>query len=196
MDAYTSSFPTPYSTAETNSLAPSFTVRKAGMQDLGGIAEVLTHSFHSCQGWGWFLYPFLKVGIYEDLRSRMCSDRAYYACLVAVESSTGKIVGTVELLLGTPDGWIPKQHQSTYISNLAVSASYRRQGIAQRLLRSCEELTASWGFREIYLHVLDNNVQAQKLYQRCGYHSCRVEPSLTAWLLKQPKRVLLGKSVV
>jgi len=43
---------------------------------------------------------------------------------------------------------------------------------------------------------LDNNAAAKKLYARSGYQQCRVEPSLTAWLFNQPRRVLLGKSVI
>lgn len=195
MNVHTSSFPTPAATTPIPSQPDSFTIRQASTEDLGGLTEVLTHSFHSCQGLGMLMYPFLKLGIYEDIRSRLCSDRAHYACLVAVASSTGKIAGTVELCLNCPEGWIPKQYQSTYISNLAVSSHYRRQGIARRLLRNCENLTAQWGFKEIYLHVLDNNSQAQTLYEQCGYQLCRVEPSLTAWLFNQPRRLLLGKAV-
>ncbi|MDR9403622.1 MAG: GNAT family N-acetyltransferase [Halothece sp. Uz-M2-17] len=195
VNAYSSPFPTSSSSVSNHYPTDSFTVRPARLDDLGGITEVLTHSFHSPQGLGILMYPFLKFGIYEDIRSRMCSDRAYYTCLVATAASTGKITGTVELGLNCPEGWIPHQYQSTYISNLAVSSQYRRRGIAQRLLRSCEQVSRQWGFKQIYLHVLDNNEGAQKLYARSGYQQCRVEPSVTAWLFKQPRRVLLGKSM-
>lgn len=195
VNVHISSFPTPSSRVSSQSRIDNVTVRQAQTKDLGETAEVLTRSFHSCQGWGILMYPFLKLGIYEDIRGRLFSNRAYYACLVATISS-GKIIGTVELSLSSPEGWIPKQYQATYISNLAVSPHYRRQGIAQRLLQGCEQLTIQWGFQNIYLHVLDNNQQAQKLYQQSGYQLCRVEPSLTAWLFNQPKRLLLGKSVI
>ena len=194
VNAYSSPFPSS-SSASHHCQTDSLTVRPASIDDLGVVSEVLTRSFHSSQGWGVLMYPFLKLGIYEDIRSRMCSDRAYYTCLVATAASTGIVMGTVELCLNCPEGWIPLQYQSTYISNLAVSPHYRRQGIAQRLLRSCEQITSQWGFKQIYLHVLDNNAAAQKLYTRSGYQQCRVEPSITAWLFKQPRRVLLGKSV-
>ncbi len=196
VNAYSSAFPTSSSPTSNHCPTDSFTVRPARIDDLGSVTEVLTHSFHPSQGLGMLMYPFLKLGIYEDIRSRMCSDRAYYTCLVATAASTGKVTGTVELCLNCPEGWIPKQYQSTYISNLAVSPHHRRQGIAQRLLRSCEQLTNQWGFKEIYLHVLDNNTAAKKLYAQSGYQQCRVEPSVTAWLLNQPRRVLLGKSVI
>lgn len=195
MNAYTSSFPTPYSNHANNSSVDSFVIRKAQSQDLGKVAEVLTHSFHSCQGWGLLMSPFLKIGIQEDIRGRLNNDRAHYACLVAIAEATRTVAGTVELGLSSPEGWIPKQYESTYISNLAVSPNFRRQGIAKRLLRGCEQTTLSWGYREIYLHVLENNLPAQKLYEGCGYRLCRVEPSLTAWLFHQPRRLLLGKSL-
>lgn len=191
VNAYSYSLSSPFPHSQTD----SFGVRPAQLKDLGQVTEVLTHSFHSARGLGILMYPFLKLGIYEDIRSRMCSDRAYYACLVATSTDTGKIAGTVELCLSCPEGWIPKQYQSTYISNLAVSPKHRRQGIAQRLLRSCEQVSWQWGFQDIYLHVLENNLGAQKLYEQAGYELSRVEPSITSWLFNQPRRLLLGKSI-
>ncbi len=195
MNASSSSFFLPAAKTSHHSQTNSFQVRRAQLKDLSQVADVLTHSFHSAEGVGILMYPFLKLGIYEDVRSRLCSDRAYYACLVATEIATEKVVGTVELSLSEPEGWIPKQYQSTYISNLAVSQAHRRQGVAQRLLRGCEQISLQWGYQDIYLHVLENNFGAQKLYEQAGYRLCRVEPSITSWLFNQPRRVLLGKSI-
>lgn len=189
MNAYTSSFATPYSTPPA---LHNFIIRQAQLEDIGEVSEVITRSFHSCEGLGILLYPFLKLGIYEDIRNRLRSQTSYYACLMAT-TATGEVSGAVELGLGSPEGSIPKQYQSTYLSNLAVNPDYRRQGIARRLLKNCEEITAKWGFSEIYLHVLDNNWQAQKLYKQCGYRVCRAETSIIAWLFHQPRRLLLKK---
>jgi len=195
VNVHISSCRAPLSHTSTHSQLENVIVRQAQTRDLGEVAEILTRSFHSCQGWGMLMYPLLKLGIYEDIRSRLCNDRAYYACFVTT-ASDGKIIGTVELGLSSPEGWVPQQYQATYISNLAVSHRYRRRGIAQRLLKSCEQLTLQWGFSNIYLHVLDNNQQAKKLYEQSGYRLCRVEPNLMTWFFNQPKRLLLGKSVV
>lgn len=191
MNAYTSSFNTPYSTPPHFS---SFTIRQAQVEDIGEVSEVITRSFHSCDGIGVLMYPFLKLGIYEDIRSRLRSQTSHYACFIAT-TPTGEVSGAVELCLSGSESLTSKEYQSTYISNLAVSPNYRRQGIARRLLKNCEEITNKWGFSEIYLHVLDNNWQAQKLYKQCGYQICRAETSLTSWLFQQPRRLLLKKKI-
>ena len=191
MSAYTPLFSTPSSNPPQ---FPTFTIRQAQIEEIGEISEVITRSFHSCEGLGILIYPFLKLGIYEDIRTRLCNQTKYYACFIAT-SSTGGITGAVELSLSSAEGWVPQEYQSTYISNLAVSPSYRRQGIAQRLLKNCEKMTKKWGFSEIYLHVLENNWQAQKLYKQCGYQVSRAETSITNWLFNQPRRLLLKKTL-
>lgn len=191
MNAYTSSFTTPYSTPPH---FPCFTIRQAQVEEIGEVSEVITRSFHTCEGIGFLMYPFLKLGIYEDIRSRLRSQNSHYACIIAT-TNTGEISGAVELGLSGSESLISKEYQSTYISNLAVSPNYRRQGIARRLLKNCEEITAKWGFSEAYLHVLDNNWQAQQLYKQCGYQICRAETSLISWLFPQPRRLLLKKKI-
>lgn len=82
-----------------------------------------------------------------------------------------------------------------YISNLAVSPVYRRQGIARKLLLSCEPLALQWGYQEIYLHVLDDNKQAKQLYLNLNYQIDRVEPRQT-WFWSRSKCLLLRKSLI
>jgi len=174
-------------------------IRQVRSNELQAVAEVITHSFHSCQGWGLLLYPFLKLGIYEDLRLRISNQNNQSTCLVAITPTTsihqGKetLVGAVEISRHCPD--IPQSQQASYISNLAVSPNYRRQGIARQLLHSCEQMTTQWGRHNIFLHVLENNHQAKRLYEQCGYQLDRVEPSLTAFIFNKPRRLLLRKSI-
>lgn len=83
-----------------------------------------------------------------------------------------------------------------YISNLAVSPVYRRQGIARKLLLSCEPLALQWGYQEIYLHVLDDNEHAKQLYLKLNYNIDRVEAHRNRWLWPRPKCLLLRKSLI
>lgn len=172
-------------------------VRSARPKDLEAVAEVLTKSFHPPQGLLGWMYPFLKLGICEDLRSRLHSNTPYYACLVASLPATSiaqqqEVVGTVEIALRS--SWSTNA-QHLYISNLAVKTSYRRQGIAQKLLLKCEQVALEWGFQELSLHVLENNIQAKQLYSKNGYRQSQMETSLWDCLFKRPKRVLLSKRV-
>lgn len=172
----------------------------AQSQDLDHLAEVLTESFHPRQGTNRWTYPLLKFGIYEDIKARLRAHSSRYVCLVAVvpvvthDDESSEIVGTVELTLRSTS-WYFGAPQYPYISNLAVSPEYRRQGIAKQLLGKCEATAARWGFRKLYLHVLDNNQHARNLYESYGYSVQRVESSYGVWLLQRPRKMLLSKAV-
>ena len=172
-----------------------------------------------------WLYPLLRLGICEDLRARLKSSVPYYSCLSAIAvvdtpltqptipdtTQTREIAGTVEIALREREGLnecaLRKEHPHSvksqgenegnylYISNLAVSPAYRRQGIARKLLLSCEPLARQWGYREIYLHVLENNDRAKQLYFNLGYDINRIEPQKNNWIWPHPKCLLLRKSL-
>lgn len=184
--------------SETNRNSSQLVIRTAQTQDIHSLAEILTHSFYSCQGFLWWMYPLLKLGIYEDLRSRLNSRSPNYICLVAAIPTADKIdrvVGTVEISLRSPSFWSTYDGQYPYISNLAVSNSYRRQGAARKLLLKCEQIALNWGFKEIALHVLENNYQARQLYSSTGYELHRIESSLSNCFWMSPRRLLLNKQM-
>jgi ribosomal protein S18 acetylase RimI-like enzyme len=102
----------------------------------------------------------------------------------------------VELGLQTASPWqttYPKRYP--YISNLAVHSNWRNQGIAQQLLQTCEQITGQWGYPDIYLHVLDNNIAALNLYQKLGYQCQPHESNRNLGFWPKPQRRLLYKSL-
>lgn len=175
---------------------PPVTIRTAQIHDLKGLVEVLTQSFHPPHGWLSWLQPVLKLGVYEDLRTRFSSSYPYYRCLVALESkeiaidAQPSIIGTVEIALR--HGLIG---QSLYISNLAVSYTYRRQGVARNLLLKCEQIAVEWGYQSLSLHVLEDNHPAKNLYLSLGYQLLETEINWQNWLFKSPKRLFLQKTL-
>lgn len=194
----------PYQSLTTNPNLGSSPViiRTFEASDLKSLSEVLSHSFHPPQGLVYWLYPLLKLGIYEDLRSRLRSNSPQYKCLVAsklipdLAGQKEEIVGSVEIALYPSSLWSTRKNPYPYISNLAVSNLYRRQGIARKLLIKCEQIAWEWGFQEISLHVLEDNYQAKQLYLTSGYQLQRIESNLACWLLQQPRRALLHKKLV
>ncbi|MBF2068011.1 MAG: GNAT family N-acetyltransferase [Calothrix sp. C42_A2020_038] len=172
-----------------------FLVRAATTVDLHDVAQIITDSFHSPNGfWGWTL-PILRLGIYEDLRHRLASAAPHQFCLVAVDTTMGNhsLVGTVELGVRYSDGWTHRSKSFVYLSNLAVHPMYRRQGVASSLLVGCEKLTKEWGFKDIYLHVLENNHNARQLYFKLGYCVNKVEAGFNTFFFKRAPQILLHK---
>jgi ribosomal protein S18 acetylase RimI-like enzyme len=189
-------------------------IRVAHLGDINDLAEILTRSFHPPEGLTAWFYPLLKLGISEDLRNRIRFRTLHEVCLVASKTvADGKreqIVGTVELAMrshGAPFAfavplgkrassfWSSFDLQHPYISNLAVSSSHRRQGIARKLLLKCEQIALQWGFKELSLHVLENNTEAKRLYFAEGYRVHRIESSLNSCIWKSPRRLFLNKQI-
>ena len=179
--------------------SPFYQVRPARQQDVRELADILASSFHTQSGLMRLVYPVLRLGIYEDLRSRLRSPAKHYICLSAVErrpapSEPDVIIGTVEMASRNPYSWLPRQ-EYLYISNLAVHADYRRRGIALKLLQVCDQIAQDWGFQTICLHVLETNTQARNLYGKAGYQLQDTENDLKSFMFGQPRRLLLRKSL-
>lgn len=191
-------------------------VRAARQQDLSSLADLLARSFHAQNGSNAWLYPVIRMGIYEDLRSRLRFNNTQYVCLVAVKvndhsknddskpssdltaapkSASETIVGTVEIGPRSTPIWLPQYRQSMYLSNLAVKPEARRQGVALQLLRNAEQIALNWGHKEIYLHVLENNHGARRLYWKAGFRLKQIEFGITNWLLGQPRQLYLHKHI-
>ncbi|MGK7921389.1 MAG: GNAT family N-acetyltransferase [Trichodesmium sp.] len=191
-----------------------FSVRIAKPRDIKSISEILTNSFHSREGIMSYVYPFLRLSIYEDLRNRIRSKREHYLCIVAMVVKDNKstedlsaiegqdLLGTVEISVRSVqqnglislNSWQLNDFEYAYLSNLAVDANYRGLGIAQQLLNFCEHRVLEWGFCDLYLHVLENNHSARRLYDKAGYRLQEVEWTFGSLLFGQPRRLLLRKS--
>ncbi len=168
--------------------------------DLFEVSGILAESFPMSPEFLQWLIPLMRVGIQEDLRSRLRSASPHYACFVVVDrersqQSEDYLVGTVEVALRNENPWSPKANQYAYLSNLAVRSDYRRQGIAQKMLMKCDAVVVRWGFQALYLHVLETNHQARQLYWKAGYRLQEAQSGLTTLLFGQPRRLFLKKKI-
>jgi ribosomal protein S18 acetylase RimI-like enzyme len=180
-------------TSASDSADSILQIRAVAPADLADVAQIIAESFHKPNGlWGW-TYPIMRLGIYEDLKHRLVSNAPHHLCLVAVDTSQtiDNLVGTVELGVRFNDGGGNKSFP--YLSNLAVHPSYRRQGAASALLMGCEQLAQEWGFKDIYLHVLENNHQARQLYFKFGYRVQKMETNWNAHFFRRTRQILLHK---
>jgi ribosomal protein S18 acetylase RimI-like enzyme len=200
---------------ETSRAWPSPQIRTATLADLDLLTEVLASSFYDRTGWLAWLYPLIKLGIQEDLKQRLKTHQAHYACLAVVDSTVPPapdqaegdslfpypgqpptpIVGTVEISLRQSWPWQATSPRYAYISNLAVAQTHRRLGWAAQLLATCETLAHTWQLDHLYLHVMEDNLGAQRLYRRCGFQVFQTEETLSTWFGFQPRRLLLHKAL-
>jgi ribosomal protein S18 acetylase RimI-like enzyme len=168
----------------------SIAIRAATVEDIPPLANLLLKSFHPPQNWLMWSYPFLRLGITEDLRLRLRNDHGAYHCLIAVNLENGEIIGTTEVSL---KHWFTRPKTTAYISNLAVSPQHRRRGIAKQLIQKCESVADQWQCRRLSLHVMENNLGAKNLYQTLGFVYQEAEWSWRAWLWQKPRRLLWEK---
>lgn len=97
--------------------APSPTIfRQATLDDVEGIAEVLTLSFNHFNEVTFWVYPLIKIGVCQDLRKRLQNNEKENICLIAVfiNNTEGKvnqeILGTVELSFRENYRWAKKKN--------------------------------------------------------------------------------------
>lgn len=174
--------------------------RRANLDDVEGIAEVLTLSFNKFNELTFWIYPLMKIGVCQDLRKRLQNDEQESICVIAVNvinqgnKVKEEVLGTVELSFRERYHW-QKKEKYAYIANLAVRKNYRRQGIASELLFRCEQIAQEKNYGHLYLHVLASNQNAQQLYVNNGYTIKEVETDLFSLFLPSQRRLLLSKSL-
>lgn len=99
-----------------------------------------------------FSQPWSENGLKESLEA------GNYIFLVACDD--GKIVGYLGLFKACGEG---------DITNVAVLASYRRRGIARKLLEALFDLCVSDKLECVHLEVRKSNEGAIKLYENTGF---------------------------
>lgn len=83
------------------------------------------------------------------------------------------------------------------MSNLAVSRSYRRKGLAEDLVRAAENIARKeWGYDECYLYVEKRNAPAVKLYRKLGYRVIWEDDSATTLLPTEDGKVVNGRTTI
>jgi ribosomal protein S18 acetylase RimI-like enzyme len=181
-------------------------IRSVREDEIPYVAEIITRCFHFDRGWMSWFTPLFKLGIAEDLRHRLRShvSSSYHSsqlpqqvCSIALYTDRGQsqVIGTIEVGVRNPHYRHPAHHRYVYISNLAVSRDFRRRGVAQELLKNCEQLTKSWGFSELHLHVMGNNDRGRNLYRKLGYEIVSSEYGWSIIPWRRPERLFLRKQL-
>lgn len=94
----------------------------------------------------------------ESIKAELTNPLAKY--IIALDEENNKVVGFV----GT---WIIVGEAS--ITNIAVTSSYRNQGIANNLIKSLINTCLDFNCYLINLEVRASNIKAQNLYKKNGF---------------------------
>lgn len=125
-------------------------VRPMTEKDLDEVAEIENTAFSR---------PWSKQGFLDALNNQS----AFY--LVAEKNS--EILGYLGL-------W--QSFEQADITNVAVKAGARRQGIATALLEEVKKQSRSRGITALTLEVRKSNEAAIHLYEKQGFHSVGIRP--------------------
>ncbi|PZU97667.1 MAG: GNAT family N-acetyltransferase [Pseudanabaena sp.] len=187
-----------------------FTIRHANSKDVSHLSDILTESFYRSSNrqvnflqrcFTDWVFPLLRYGIMLDLNSRFDDKTPRYACLVATHpANKSQAIASLEICMRyvptktNRDFWLGRDAQQyPYVFNLAVHPHWRRRGVAKQLLQASEQVVKQWGFSRLYMHVLEDNQPAMRLYDCVGYKLHSQEGTINNWLLGRPRRFLLQK---
>ncbi|CAG9467350.1 unnamed protein product [Pedinophyceae sp. YPF-701] len=91
---------------------------------------------------------------------------------IAADPSVLKVIDLPsEPIADVGAGRPPFTQQTTYayVSSMAVAENMRRKGLGSALLGALARVARCWGYREVYLHVYEDNEPAVKMYKACGF---------------------------
>jgi GNAT superfamily N-acetyltransferase len=96
--------------------------------------------------------------------------------LIAEEAGTGKILGTVQIILKQPEN----QPHRADIAKMLVHRRARNQGIGAMLMKSAEEAARTAGKTLLVLDTV-TGTPAERLYQRLGWIRVGEIPGYALW---------------
>lgn len=96
--------------------------------------------------------------------------------LVAQNSSTGMVVGTVQVILKQPEN----QPHRADVAKMLVHSQARKQGVGAALMRAAEEAAAQAGKTLLVLDTVTGS-DGERLYERAGWVKSGVIPNYALW---------------
>ncbi|WP_439956793.1 ribosomal protein S18-alanine N-acetyltransferase [Lactococcus termiticola] len=106
---------------------------------------------------------------------------------MVAENEDGKVVAFIGLRLGQG-----LRINEAHITNIAVSSSVQRQGIASHMIQELVKIASHLGKEELTLEARRDNTLAQGLYRKQGFETKKILPS---YYDDGGDAVLMGKSL-
>ena len=152
-------------------MAAAFSVRRAdylNARDATAVVALLDAYASDPAGGGEPLSDFVKANLARELAAR---PQAY--SVLAFDGV--QPVGLVNCIEGFSSF---KCKPLVNVHDVAVLASHRGRGIAERMLAEAERIAVERGAVKMTLEVLSGNAPAVKLYQRIGYEGYQLDPTM------------------
>lgn len=140
-------------------MTAGLTVRPAAAADFPRISELTVRTY-------------LDGGLASaDYATRLADveGRAAMADLLVAEDDTGRIVGSVALVLSGEFGEVTASDEEAAFRMLVVDAAARGRGIGELLVRTCLDLGRAAGKRRMVLSTDPRMHAAHRLYERLGF---------------------------
>lgn len=119
------------------------------------------------------LSPAEATGFWNGIRRDVENGRRE---LLVAEDDQGRIVGTVQLIVGQP----PNQPHRADVAKMLVHREARRRGLGAALMRAAEARAREAGKTLLVLDTVTGG-DAERLYARLGWQRCGVIPGYAMW---------------
>ena len=119
-----------------------------------------------------FMAPLSRgkaIGFWDDAFASAA--RGERVILIAEENETGRVVGTVQVILAMPDN----QPHRADVAKMLVRRDTRRRGLGAGLMRAAEAAARAAGRTLLVLDTATGG-DAERLYARLGWQRCGVIP--------------------
>ncbi|MEM2954183.1 MAG: GNAT family N-acetyltransferase [Candidatus Bathyarchaeia archaeon] len=131
-------------------------IRKAKLQEVDKIHEVLKQAFKGLEGRGYSTQA-IKAAV---VPIKEIAKRIRLGADVLVAELGDEIIGTVTGFM---------EHESMYVCSLAVHPAYQNLGIARQLMRSLETIARKKSCYKLFLYTGWAMKEAIGLYESLGY---------------------------
>lgn len=153
-------------------------IRRAG--DEPALAEALADVLLDCVEGGasiGFMSPLPRARAVAFWQNVLASvSRGERILLVAEDTETGSIIGTVQVVVALPDN----QPHRADIAKMQVHRRARRRGVGAALMRAAEAAARAVGKTLLVLDTVTGG-DAERLYARLGWQRCGSIPNYALW---------------
>ncbi len=139
--------------------------------DIEALADILIDAVEGGASVG-FMSPLPRQKALAFWRDVMAiAGRGERIILVAEDTATGSIVGTVQVIVAMPDN---QPHRGD-VAKMQVHRKARRRGVGAALMRAAEDAGREAGKTILVLDTVTGG-EAERLYARLGWERCGVIP--------------------